>query len=64
MAVTSQGLSESYYPADQSEEVLDTTVGGILCDAARAAADQPALIGGHPDPMPAPLDLRRATRGC
>jgi fatty-acyl-CoA synthase len=51
MAVTSQVLSESYYPADQSEEVLDTTVGGILRYAARAAADQPALIGGHPDPI-------------
>ena len=50
MAVTTHTLSESYYPADQSEPVLDTTVGGILRDAAQAAPDQPALIGGHPDP--------------
>ena len=34
MAVTTPALSESYYPADQSERVLDTTVGGILRDAA------------------------------
>ncbi len=50
MAVTTPALSESYYPADQSELVLDTTVGGILRDAAQAVPDQPALIGGHPDP--------------
>ena len=43
-------LSESYWPAERSEPVLDTTVGGILRDAAHAASDQPALIGGHPDP--------------
>ncbi len=48
MAVTIPTLSESYYPADQSEPVLDTTVGGILRDAAQAAPDQPALVGGHP----------------
>jgi acyl-CoA synthetase (AMP-forming)/AMP-acid ligase II len=51
MSVTTQTLSKSYYPADQSEAVLDTTVGGILCEAAQSAADEPALIGGHPDPM-------------
>src|SRR3954453_15383288 len=50
MAVTSPTLSESYYPADQSERVLDTTVGGILRVAAEAVPDAPALIGGHPDP--------------
>jgi hypothetical protein len=50
MAVTVSALSESYYPADQSERVLDTTVGGILHDAAQAVPDQLALIGGHPDP--------------
>ena len=64
MAVTTPALSESYYPADQSEPVLDTTVGGILRDAAEAVPDQPALIGGHPDPAAAPaLDVRRAARG-
>src|SRR6476646_1856980 len=50
MAGATQVLSESYWPADRSEPVLDTTVGGILRDAARAAPDGPALIGGHPDP--------------
>src|SRR5438309_5511114 len=59
MAVTASALSESYYPADQSEPVLDTTVGGILRDAARAVPDQPALIGGHPDPA----ERRRWTYG-
>ena len=39
MAVTAARLSESYYPADESERVLDTTVGGILCDAAQAGPD-------------------------
>jgi fatty-acyl-CoA synthase len=50
MAVTTPALRDSYYPADQSDRVLDTTVGGILRDAARAAPDQVALISGHPDP--------------
>src|SRR5881397_2532408 len=50
MAVTAAALSESCYPADESERVLNTTVGGILRDAAQAVPDQPALIGGHPDP--------------
>jgi hypothetical protein len=45
MAVTTHTLNESYYPADQSEPVLDTTVGGILRDAAPGAADQPAPVG-------------------
>jgi len=51
MAVTTAALSDSYYPADQSDRVLDTTVGGILRDAAEAVPDQIALIGGHPDPV-------------
>jgi fatty-acyl-CoA synthase len=50
MAATTSGLRESYYAADQSDQVRETTVGGILREAANAAADQPALIGGHPDP--------------
>jgi fatty-acyl-CoA synthase len=50
MAVSTTVLSESYYPADRSEPVLDTTVGGILRDAALAVPDQQALIGGHPEP--------------
>jgi fatty-acyl-CoA synthase len=50
MAAMIGGLRASYYAADQSDEVRETTVGGILREAANAAADQPALIGGHPDP--------------
>jgi fatty-acyl-CoA synthase len=59
MAVTTPTLSESYYPADQSEQILDTTVGGILRDAAQAVPDATALIGGHPDPA----NRRRWTYG-
>ena len=59
MAVTAARLGESYYPADESERVLDTTVGGILCDAAEAGPDVPALIAGHPDPQ----ERRRWTYG-
>ncbi len=43
-------LDNSYFPADPSEPVLDTTVGGILRDAAAEAPDAPALIEGSPDP--------------
>ncbi len=50
MAVAIDRLTESYYPADQSEQVLETTVGGILRDAAESAPEQLALVGGHPDP--------------
>ena len=59
MQVTRSALSESYYPADQSDAVWETTVGGILGDAARAVPDQVALIGGHPDPA----ERRRWTYG-
>jgi len=51
MALTEQRLTESHYPADQSDRVLDTTVGGILRDAAEAVPDQAALVGGHSDPQ-------------
>ncbi len=50
MSATAAGLSESYHPAGQSDEVRQTTVGGILREAARAAPEVTALIGGHPDP--------------
>jgi fatty-acyl-CoA synthase len=50
MSATSAGLSESYCPAGKGEEVRETTVGGILREAAAAAPDVTALIGGHPDP--------------
>jgi fatty-acyl-CoA synthase len=43
-------LETSYFPAETSEPVLDTTVGGILRDAAAEAPDAPVLIEGCPDP--------------
>jgi fatty-acyl-CoA synthase len=50
MEVATLRLTESHYPPDQSEPVLETTVGGILRDAAAAGPGQPALIGGCSDP--------------
>jgi fatty-acyl-CoA synthase len=44
-------LTESYWPADPSAAVLDTTVGGVLRAAAEQAPDQIALISGDPDPV-------------
>ena len=41
-------LTESYVPADTSSPVLETTVGGILREAAARAPDQVALIEGVP----------------
>ncbi|MEE9280042.1 MAG: AMP-binding protein [Myxococcota bacterium] len=38
-------LRESYFPAVESEPVLETTVGGVLRDAAAAAPDHVGLIG-------------------
>jgi fatty-acyl-CoA synthase len=43
-------LSTSYWPADTSEPVLDTTVGGVLREAAESAPDATALIAGAQDP--------------
>jgi fatty-acyl-CoA synthase len=43
-------LMQSYWPADTSEPILETTVGGILRDAAARAADATALVEGVPDP--------------
>ena len=40
----------SYWPADTSAPVLDTTVGGILRAAAAAAPEMLAMVGGLPDP--------------
>ena len=57
MGAAGTELSESYYPADQREQVRETTVGAILREAARAAPELTALIGGHPDPA-----LRRSWR--
>jgi fatty-acyl-CoA synthase len=48
--MTQQALSLSYWPADISSPVLETTVGGVLRAAAAQAPDQVALISGDPDP--------------
>src|SRR5205814_66655 len=40
----------AHWPADSGGTVLETTVGGVLRDAAAAAADRPALVEGSPDP--------------
>jgi fatty-acyl-CoA synthase len=52
-------ITHSYWPADTTEPILETTVGSILRDAARLAADRPALVTGAPDPD----DRRRWTYG-
>src|SRR5438034_11580011 len=43
-------LTGSYWPADTSEPVLDTTIGGILREAAERAPAATALVEGDPDP--------------
>jgi fatty-acyl-CoA synthase len=43
-------LAESYWPADTSEPVLETTVGGVLQAAAKALPDGLAMVAGVPDP--------------
>jgi fatty-acyl-CoA synthase len=42
-------LAESYWPAEASEPILETTVGSILRTAAERASDVTALIEGLPD---------------
>jgi fatty-acyl-CoA synthase len=43
-------LSTSYWPADRSAPVLETTVGGVLRAAAAEAPDAPAMVAGLPEP--------------
>jgi fatty-acyl-CoA synthase len=43
-------LSTSWWPADTSEPVLETTVGAVLRAAAERAPDHPALVEGIADP--------------
>lgn len=45
-----QASQLSQHPADTSEEVLETTVGGVLRAAAAAWPDREALVAGVPDP--------------
>ncbi|HUQ00754.1 MAG TPA: AMP-binding protein [Aeromicrobium sp.] len=51
-------LTESFWPADQSVPVLETTVGGVLRDAAARHGGSDALVEGTPD---LPEDRRRWT---
>jgi fatty-acyl-CoA synthase len=44
------GLQASYWPADTSQPLLDTTVGSILRDAAERRPAAVALVDGQPDP--------------
>jgi fatty-acyl-CoA synthase len=48
--MTHHELTTSYWPADTSSPVLETTVGGLLRTAAAQAPDRIALISGDPDP--------------
>ena len=43
-------LTGSYWPADPTEPVLETTCGGVLRTAAERAPDTAALVAGVPDP--------------
>jgi fatty-acyl-CoA synthase len=43
-------LTESYWPADRTEPVLETSCGGVLRTAAERAPDAVALVAGVPDP--------------
>jgi fatty-acyl-CoA synthase len=43
-------MTTSYWPADTSVPVLDTTIGGVLRAAAGRAPGQPGLIAGDPSP--------------
>jgi fatty-acyl-CoA synthase len=48
--MTHQELTASYWPADTSSPVLETTIGGVLRTTAVQAPDRIALISGDPDP--------------
>jgi fatty-acyl-CoA synthase len=45
-------VATSYWPADTSEPVRQTTVGGVLREAAAAGPDLLAMVGGVPGPGP------------
>jgi acyl-CoA synthetase (AMP-forming)/AMP-acid ligase II len=54
-------VATSYWPADTSEPVLETTVGGILRAAAAAAPETLAMVAGVSDP--GFLELLETERG-
>ena len=43
-------VTESYWPADTTEPLLETTCGDVLRDSAERAPDAVALLAGTPDP--------------
>jgi len=49
--VSRPAATDSVWAADATEPVLDTTVGGILREAARRSPQTPALVVGSPDPV-------------
>lgn len=50
MTTSRRVLDTSYWPADVSEPVLDSTIGGVLRAAAAVAPDRTALVAGTEDP--------------
>jgi acyl-CoA synthetase (AMP-forming)/AMP-acid ligase II len=55
-------LTESYWPADTSELVLELTTGDLLRAAARTAPDQTALIEVAPPDTPSPAGAGSSDR--
>jgi fatty-acyl-CoA synthase len=45
-------LTESFWAADTSEPIVETTVGGLLRDVAAAVGDRTALVSGVPGESP------------
>jgi len=43
-------VTTSYWPADTSAQINETTIGGVLQAAAAAAPEMLAMVGGVPDP--------------
>ena len=60
LTVIRMTLTTSYWPADTSDEVRPTTIGGVLREAAAAAPDRVAMVAGMPNPADRhAMDLRR-----
>jgi len=49
--MTNAGLTESYWPADNSEALRSITLGGLLREVAAEVPDRIALVEAVPDPM-------------
>jgi fatty-acyl-CoA synthase len=48
MITESPRLLEAHWPADTSQPVMETTIGGVLCAAAEAAPDRTGLVFAQP----------------